>query len=86
MQFGGSGVHTFQNDNGELFEKITVMMVMPGITLLVTLMVIALLLTGVADAQAALLTIVAVITSPDTRSAIINCALLVPTFIPFFFH
>ena len=33
MQFGGSGVHTFQNDNGGLFEKITVMMVMPGIIL-----------------------------------------------------
>ena len=61
-------------------------MVMPGITLLVTFMVIALLLTGIADAQSALLTIVAVITSPDTKSALTNCALLLPTFIPFFFH
>ena len=59
---------------------------MAGITLLLTLTLIALLETGVGEAHEALLINVTDTTSALTKSEVVNTALFVPTLIPFFFH
>jgi hypothetical protein len=65
---------------------LAVPMVMPGVTLVITTMAMALEVAVGFNTHAALLLRMQVMTSPLAKPPVLNTLLLVPTFTPFFLH